>query len=154
MDSSAPFDISEFPHITQIRLKSFTGELGGKIRINCSGITPKQQKGPTCGLVALSMCLEHFGVVVDVETILEKAREMGFTKQGEMYSAEFLASLINEFLPNSASASNFPDAKTFSQSIFDGNLLLIAYDCGPNYQPVYKNGNSAHWLLAVSLAPA
>lgn len=48
-----------------------------------------------CGLVALSMCLEHFGVVVSVEEILEKAKKMGYTKQGEMYSglASFLFSI-------------------------------------------------------------
>lgn len=41
-----------------------------------------------CGLVAISMCLEHFGIKTNPETILEKAKEMGFTKQGEMYSGE------------------------------------------------------------------
>ncbi|CAI2313948.1 unnamed protein product [Caenorhabditis sp. 36 PRJEB53466] len=116
--------------------------------MNREGITPQQQKGPTCGLVALSMCLEYFGVKVNVEKILETAKEKGFTKQGEMYSADFLADLTNQFLPNSAVVRGFPDAKTLSQSICDGKLILIAYDCGPNYQPVQVKGHSAHWLLA------
>lgn len=65
------------------------------------------------------------------------------------YSAESLASLTNEFLPNSSKIRKMPSPKEFTQSICDGKQMLIAYDCGPNYQPVYVRGHSAHWLLAV-----
>ncbi|EFO90593.1 hypothetical protein CRE_08157 [Caenorhabditis remanei] len=147
MDSVA-FEFDSLPLITQIRLTNFTGEFGGRVCLNTSKITPQQQKGPTCGLVALSMCLEHFGVKISVDDILERAKSMGFTKQGEMYSVDYMSSLINEYLPNCSKAIEMPNAKEFTQSICEGKHILVAYDCGPNFQPVYSKGNSAHWLLA------
>ncbi|CAL2030710.1 unnamed protein product [Caenorhabditis brenneri] len=144
----ATFDFDSLPLITQTRLTNFTGEFGGRVCLNTSKITPQQQKGPTCGMVAVSMCLEHFGVKVKAEEILEKAKTMGYSKQGEMYSAGYLAALTNEFLPNSSKVREMPNAKEFFQAICDGKHILVAYDCGPNYQPVYVKGHSAHWLLA------
>lgn len=94
------------------------------------------------------MCLEHFGVKVSAETILEEAKSMGITKQGEVYSADYLASLTNNFLSNSSRAREMPNAKEFTQAIGEGKLILVAYDCGPNFQPVFVKGHSAHWLLA------
>ncbi|CAO4361107.1 unnamed protein product [Caenorhabditis nigoni] len=147
MDNNT-FNFESLPQITQIRLTSFTGECGGRVCLNTSKITPQQQNGPTCGLVALSMCLEHFGVKISAETILEKAKSMDFTKQGEMYSADYLADLTNHFLPKSARAREMPNAKEFTDAIGEGKHILVAYDCGPNFQPVYVKGHSAHWLLA------
>lgn len=147
MDNSV-FNFESLPVIAQVRLTSFTGEFGGRVCLNTSKITPQQQKGPTCGLVALSMCLEHFGVKVGADVILEKAKSMEITKQGEIYSAEYLASLTNQFLPNSSRSREMPNAKEFTESIGEGKLILVAYDCGPNFQPVFAKGHSAHWLLA------
>lgn len=148
MDNTV-FELNSLPLIAQIRLTSFTGKSGGRVCINTKKITPQQQKGPTCGLVALSMCLEHFGLKISAETILEKAKEMELTKQGEMYSADYLAALTNAFLPNSSKAIEMPNAKEFTEAICEGKHILVAYDCGPNFQPVYLKGHSAHWLLAV-----
>ncbi len=33
------------------------------------------------------------------------------------------------------------------QSILNGNLILVPYDCDLNFEPCFKNGKKAHWAL-------
>ncbi len=33
------------------------------------------------------------------------------------------------------------------ESLLNGKLVLIAYDCDANFEPCFKNGKKAHWAL-------
>lgn len=53
---------------------------------------PLKQKGPTCGLVALSMLLNND---VKVEDLLKQANDKKYSINGEMFSVDYLLDLLD-----------------------------------------------------------
>lgn len=112
-------------------------------------IEPILQNGPCCGLVALSML---FNGKISVEELLGEAQKNGFTKNGEMFSANFMFELF---------VKNITDEDDLNVSLYDGilnkdvikrkieigSVLLVPYDADVNHSPCLKKGHKAHWAI-------
>lgn len=110
--------------------------------------------GPTCGLCALSML---FCGLPTADELLQKAVKIQFSKNGEMFSANWLLQLLNDNL--SVANVKFPDR--IRSYIFEGvlnsdfikeklrqhSMLLVPYDADKNHSPCMLNGHKAHWTL-------
>jgi hypothetical protein len=110
--------------------------------------------GPTCGLCALSMI---FKGRPSADDLLEKAKNLRFTNNGEMFSAKWLLDLMKINVENTTSIN----PKSVRSYIYDGRLnsdfikqklknhamLLIPYDADRNHKPCMVNGHKAHWCL-------
>ncbi|CAJ0589868.1 unnamed protein product [Cylicocyclus nassatus] len=121
---------------------------GGYLRI--SALDPIAQSGPQCGLVALSMAsrLLHLKSIEIIE-IFEKARKLGISAQGEIFSASWLCELSRALWPVYAEVLPFPEPNELVQLLMNGCALLIPYDCDKNHEPALRNGHGAHWALLV-----
>jgi len=116
----------------------------------------KIQQGPTCGFVALFLASDAAGLVkeeedgVDVADMLAWARMLGFTKGGEMFSAEWLARIGNEFYKlGHFEVVGFPSVVDIMKVVNNGNAFLIPYDCDKNFDPMNRDGEGAHWAAVV-----
>ncbi|KAE9547872.1 hypothetical protein FO519_008917 [Halicephalobus sp. NKZ332] len=116
----------------------------------------KLQQGPTCGFVALFLAASAGGIVieeddeVDVSDMMAWARMLKFTKGGEMFSAEWLMRIGNEFYKKgSFETIGFPSGFDIVEKINDGKVFLVPYDCDKNFDPINRNGEGAHWAAVV-----
>ncbi|PAV70284.1 hypothetical protein WR25_24092 [Diploscapter pachys] len=115
-------------------------------------ISTISQSGPTCGLVALQMAMQLIGAsLIAVDDILDKAREQGYTKNGEMYSTSYMALLANDLWDSSvvSCVSHFPSASEMVSHLHESTAILIPYDCDRNIEPALRKGHSAHWGIVV-----
>ena len=103
-----------------------------------------------CGLVALCMGYQYlFDEESNVEEVFKKAKQRGFTCQGEMFSCENMGKLWSE-LTNCAYyiVENVRNQKDLLvQVLFAGNPVLVPYDRDHNNEPCLQNGLRAHWTL-------
>lgn len=112
-------------------------------------IEPILQIGPCCGIVALSML---FNGKISVEKLLNEAQENGFTKNGEMFSADFMFELLDRNLNEDDNLHvNLYDGilnnDDIKKKIENGSVLLVPYDADVNNSPCLKNGHKAHWAI-------
>ena len=114
---------------------------------------PVMQDGPMCGLVAISMaCSLLHGKVLESASpneLLLKAQQQGYSKQGEMFSAEQLLSLSEEQLQCSGVLLTFDNIKSIISSTITGSSLLFPYDADKDHSPCQLNGHKAHWAVTV-----
>ncbi|KAL7018593.1 hypothetical protein ACKWTF_010824 [Chironomus riparius] len=117
-------------------------------------VDPILQTGPTCGLCALSML---FCGLPTADELLQKAIKLQFSRNGEMFSANWLLQLLNDNL--SVANVKFPDR--IRSYLFEGvlnsdfikeklrqhSMLLVPYDADKNHSPCMLNGHKAHWTL-------
>lgn len=122
-----------------------------------TGFRTQLQDGPTCGMVALSMASEQLqpSKLVTVDDLLSKARDLEFTLQGEMFSAEYVAVLAKKMLDVDATVMNLrkPNAKaTLVHHVCRKDAaVLIAYDTDRNHAPCNVGGTKAHWALLTGI---
>lgn len=97
-----------------------------------------------------------YGGAPSSDELLENAKQMRLTYNGEMFSAAWLLSLLKANLP--ASRVNPGKVRAY---IFDGALdsdfikvklkhhamLLVPYDADRNHSPSNQRGHKAHWCL-------
>ncbi|VDM85103.1 unnamed protein product [Strongylus vulgaris] len=86
---------------------------------------------------------------VRVAEIFEKAKELGFTARGEMFSAAWLCELARVFWPVNAEILPIPEPNKLIHLIMSGCAVLVPYDCDKNHEPALRNGHGAHWALLV-----
>lgn len=125
----------------------------------CPVLPPKQckftkiesilQNGPCCGIVALSMV---FNGKVPVDKLLNEAQKKGFTKNGEMFSANFMFELFVKNLNeddelNVSLYDGILNEDFIKNKIKIGSILLVPYDADVNHSPCLKNGHKAHWAI-------
>ncbi|KAG7215581.1 hypothetical protein INR49_022107 [Caranx melampygus] len=112
------------------------------------------QDGPQCGLVALWMAahLRQPHLSIDMETVVQTALSRGYTAQGEMFSANYMALLAEEvcsckaeLLSGGLSGKN---AATIIRHLWGGQPVLIPYDEDYNHEPCQRSGHRAHWATA------
>lgn len=117
---------------------------------------PVIQVGPTCGLVAISMAskLVHGQIVEQASPteLLLKARQLKYTKQGEIFSAENLLKLSLDHLQCSGTLISFDNANTVVSLILKRSTIIFPYDCDKNHMPCKLKGHKAHWALSVGCA--
>jgi ribosomal protein S18 acetylase RimI-like enzyme len=128
------------------------------------GLMWEPQVGPMCGIAALYVAtsmresiesggLEGFEIVESSaytaaggdSNLLEAAKELGFSTDGEMFDARRMASLCAGSLRTFLS-SEFTDERSIVAGIDAGGCFLVAFDvvgnrCGE------RGGASAHWGL-------
>ncbi|XP_047450371.1 UPF0692 protein C19orf54 homolog [Mugil cephalus] len=111
------------------------------------------QDGPQCGLVALWMAahLRRPQLSVDMETVVQTARNRGYTAQGEMFSAENMALLAEEvcncraeLLSGGLTGNN---AAAIITHLWGKQPVLIPYDEDYNHEPCQRSGHRAHWAV-------
>lgn len=145
---------------------TFSAE-GGKVVVSscCHGVTPVLQKGPMCGLVALTMAAQLVNEKKEPllssdlshpEEILKFAMGRGLTKQGEMFSTDAMEDVIVHHLHLRPRTSHvdLPDVlrDLLTAAIAsEGSVILIPYDADRNHTPCLAQGHSAHWCLLVGL---
>ncbi|WKY11859.1 hypothetical protein Q1695_003436 [Nippostrongylus brasiliensis] len=113
-------------------------------------VNPVLQNGPQCGLVALSMASQLLGVEAkSIAEILEMAKMLGFTVQGEMFSGEWLKKLASSLWPLRSEVISIPEPCAIVKLLESGAAVLVAYDCAKNHEPTMRNGFGAHWALLV-----
>lgn len=117
---------------------------------------PVIQVGPTCGLVAISMAskLVHGQIVEQASPseLLLKARQLKYTKQGEIFSAENLLKLSLDHLQCSGTLISFDNANAIISLILKRSTIIFPYDCDKNHMPCKLKGHKAHWALSVGCA--
>lgn len=116
-------------------------------------VIPVIQHGPSCGLAALCMGL-NFLYRSDFKLcdVLAAARDRGFTKQGEMFSAVNLLALAQHLVPCSGSLIGKDcdvgrKADIILTELGQENVILMPYDKDNNHEPCLKRGQKAHWAL-------
>ena len=100
------------------------------------------QKGPTCGLALCSMLINH--LTGQQPDLLKMARELHMTVEGEIFSNDYLAILL-EMNNVKAKVVDWPDANEFDADC----VHIVAYDKDKDNSPTQNNGNSAHWAMIV-----
>ena len=117
---------------------------------------PVVQVGPSCGLVAISMASKLVrGQIVEQASpgeLLLKARQLKYTKEGEIFSAENLLKLSLENLQCSGTLISFDSANVIVSLILKRDAILFPYDCDKNHMPCKLKGHKAHWALSVGCA--
>ena len=108
------------------------------------------QQGPTCGMVSLVLVARFMGMKgITVTEVLELTREMGFTRQGEMFSADWMADTAQVLLPSCSTkvenVANLLDSVWLLKLLRQGGLILIPYDCAANSSICLERGHKAHW---------
>ena len=114
--------------------------------------SPLLQQGPQCGLVALTMAVRALGKNQhSVSTAFQLAKERGFSKLGELFSVDSMASLAVELLPECkvdiVKSSKLEDTAWVVNVLLTGSLMLVPYDCTPDHSPGLAGGQKAHWAL-------
>ncbi|KAH9493397.1 hypothetical protein DERF_014148 [Dermatophagoides farinae] len=112
---------------------------------------PIIQSGPTCGLVALIMCLKLIDnqYDIDLSKILIKAKSYGITRFGEMFSVENMAKFIREEFSLNAEHRYDLERSMYDviEHLCNGQPILVPYDSDFNHEPGLRQGNRAHWAL-------
>ncbi|KAK6753388.1 hypothetical protein RB195_012774 [Necator americanus] len=121
---------------------------GGHMRV--SFLDPHIQSGPQCGLAALSMSSQLLGLErKKISDMLEKAKKLGFTVQGEMFSADWLGELACALWPLDAEILSFPSPDELIKLMAADYAVFVPYDCDRNHEPALRNGHGAHWAILV-----
>jgi len=103
------------------------------------------QNGPQCGIVALCMALNFLKIECTINDLMDKARHLNFTKNGEIFEVNFLYELAK--LGTNAQIVDLKRDVDFFEELLKAKLILIPYDCDRNYEPCNKKGIKAHWAL-------
>lgn len=133
------------------------------INLDCPGsivlsfykqVKPVIQDGPMCGLVALCMAFQLLlPNELSMETIFAKAKDLKFTKLGEMFSAEAMGALAETLLH--CKTQVLSDVRLHKEDILkhilEGWPVLFPYDSDKNHEPCCQKGHSAHWAVITGL---
>ncbi|VDO26069.1 unnamed protein product [Onchocerca flexuosa] len=114
-------------------------------------VEPILQNGPQCGLVAIQMVAQAYGLPTrNIDEIFQLAKQKGYTNYGEMFSADWLADIATSLWPMlNIVVENVPSTAEMEQLIQENALLLMPYDCDKNHQPSNRRGHNAHWCLII-----
>lgn len=127
---------------------------GNKVLVSVNQeVAPVLQDGPCCGLVAVVMAAKMYGVELTLDDLFTAARDKGFTKQGEMFSAQNMRTLVEDFISciTVTSLDMTIDDGTLVQYLVKGGTCLIPYDSDFNHEPCNKRGHKAHWALLTGI---
>lgn len=140
-------------------------------RAKTAPVPQRVQIGPTCGLYALGMVMDHWherdaknatALVQDAdrsgrgvqyrfdpttdERILDAAKALGFTALGEMFTARQLASTAEHF---GYAATTHEDAtlEDLYRVLDAGHPAIVAFDVDYNGNPTDNGGHRAHYAV-------
>ena len=136
-------------------LHSLAGEHKGPVFTLVYDVKPVIQQGPMCGLVSLSVASQLLsGETFPPNHLLAQAKEKGYTKQGEMFSAKNLLDLARSSLNCSGMLLNryAIETKDILMAIAEQKALVMAYDSDKDHSPCLAKGHKAHWCTLVGFA--
>ena len=84
---------------------------------------------------------------IDLEEVVRSAKERGYTKQGEMFSVEDMASLARLVLEREVEvveSKELLDCRQLMARLSEGGAMLVPYDCDHNHTPARLRGSKAH----------
>lgn len=96
------------------------------------------------------MASQYFDATnLSAENILPLAKNHGYTKNGEMFSAFNMARLTEDLLPckTNVMACLLDNKREILSCICRGCPVLMPYDADKNHQPCLNKGRNAHWAL-------
>ena len=148
---------------------SHCGDSAKTVIVFVRDIRPVLQNGPMCGLVAITMASEilqrvpRSGLDCDLESacfpdsLLRFARGKGFTKQGEMFSVEYMLEVTQEATSGLCRGEVVPsaflsDVGVLVSSITAGKAILVPYDADKDHTPCLAQGHKAHWCTITGFA--
>ena len=109
------------------------------------------QDGPQCGLVAICMASQVLcSSTLPISQVDSAAKQLGYTKQGEMFSAANMCELAISVLGCKGKVFT-PSKDDIVQELLEGRLLLLPYDKYYNNEPCLRKGQRAHWCLLSGL---
>ena len=122
-------------------------------------VCPVIQSGPMCGLVALSMASEvlHQGQILpggQPDALLHFAKENLLSKQGEMFSVDYMLRIAKSQLQCCGKVANVDSIglKTLVEALLGNRTIVVPYDADKNHTPCLENGHKAHWCILVGFA--
>ena len=130
-------------------------------------VEPVLQRGPMCGIVALTMANGMINTALNStsdtlprenahpESILEFARRAGYTKQGEMFSVQYMKQIGQEhlsFKTETVLTESLSSSILLELLISPNKVVLVPYDADKNHSPCLANGHNAHWCVLVGFA--
>ncbi|EFA80839.1 thrombospondin type I repeat-containing protein [Heterostelium album PN500] len=112
------------------------------------------QSAYNCGLVALRCAVEHLLQRQFLESsvdLLKIAIDRGYSKEGEMFSANDLSSVANSYFSGLVESSVIENPTPISiLRHLSANLpILIPYDAEKNWRPSNLKGYRPHWAVIV-----
>ena len=118
-------------------------------------VSPVIQQGPMCGLVALSIASQLLGGrVYPPDHLLARATDMGYSKQGEMFSALNLLDLAHRELQCTGTVlqTSSVDVRDLLMALTEGKAIVVPYDADKDHSPCLARGTKAHWCTLVGFA--
>ena len=118
-------------------------------------VNPVIQQGPMCGLVALSIASQLLnGMAYPPDRLLARAKDMGYSKQGEMFSALNLLDLAHRELHCTGAVlqTNSVSVHELLMALTEGKAVVVPYDADKNHSPCIAGGTKAHWCTLVGFA--
>ncbi|KAI2653656.1 hypothetical protein H4Q32_013974 [Labeo rohita] len=106
-----------------------------------------------CGLVALWMAthLLQPPKTVMLETLVQMAKDNGYTEQGEMFSASDMAKLAEEVcgcrVQRLSGGMMGENTAVILKHLAGRQPVLVPYDEDFNHEPCVRNGHKAHWAV-------
>lgn len=93
--------------------------------------------------------LENEQLEQETGDLLCLAQKNGFTKQGEMFSAENLAELstMSYGLHTLVAENGFEDHRLVLSHLAKRSPVLVPYDAAKNHEPCMAQGHRAHWAV-------
>lgn len=97
-----------------------------------------------------------FNQKITPKELLNQAKELKFTNNGEIFSATYLHQLLRLNLHHldNQNTENFLyngvlNSDKIMEELEQGSILLIAYDSDVRHFPAKLNGHKAHWALVI-----
>ncbi|KAG5882738.1 hypothetical protein JTB14_004034 [Gonioctena quinquepunctata] len=136
-----------FPEVHKVCKLFQMAEISQPLKYTYRPLQEYLQDGPQCGLVALAMIIGN-PTKESIRVLFESARNLNFTKNGEIFSVHEMASLAkihcsgNMQIEVYSGSLNSDQIKDF---ILDGGQMLVPYDTEKDNSPSLYRGHKAHW---------
>ncbi|XP_044264913.1 UPF0692 protein CG33108 [Tribolium madens] len=137
-----------YPEVHKICTLFTLTELSAPHRYSYKPLAAFLQDGPQCGLVALAIYSGNPSTA-SVQSLLETAKNEGFTNNGEMFSVQNMATLARLSLKSTSVQvySGLLNTKEIKEFLLNGAHLLVPYDTDKDNSPGLLNGSRAHWAI-------
>lgn len=92
---------------------------------------------------------KHNDTESQLTDLLNVAKKLSFTSEGEMFSAYNLSILAKEFYSLEAKVVDcgLDNVDELVNHLYSGNPILVPYDASANHSPCLANGHKAHWAV-------
>lgn len=130
----------------------------GILVVSCvTDIRPVLQcRQPVCGLVGLTMASQILQRGIKDSALPLNLKDVamanGYTKQGEVLSADHLLSIAQKGLCCSGHISSGLSLSMILQCLTNSEAILVPYDCDKDHTPCLLQGHNAHWCVIVGVA--